>query len=159
MNYYIEKTTSNERMVISNALDGVFIDLERAKNLLYTVYDDYFNNLEQKALTPLQASWVRDMLAIVNDILCDSVLAYHLTVANVENPMAKVYLDSLERVKVAASCEQAHDSLLEKECFMPPERRKVAIEARNRIRNMEDKAAIKGLESLAKEVCREEISA
>lgn len=39
---YIEETTIKERIAISNAITPIFVDLERAENLLDTIQDECF---------------------------------------------------------------------------------------------------------------------
>ena len=39
---YIEETTIKERTAISNAVMPIFVDLERAENLLDTIQDECF---------------------------------------------------------------------------------------------------------------------
>ena len=148
MNWYIEKTTANERTVINNAMYSLFDDLERAEVLLSTVLEEYFGDRHQKPLTESDAEWTRNMLHIVQNILSDTIVSYYLTVADTENLMARNYMKAAESVKTAIQCGKAFDDVYEMEKGLATEKRRSFIEARKRIGDMDDEAAIQALHAL-----------
>lgn len=148
MDWCIEKTTHNERTVINNALFGLFDNLEQAETLLYTVIEDCFNNREQEAVSKAEAEWVGAMLRIVQDILSDTIVAYHLTVADTENVRVKNYIAAADAVKTALQCERAFNGVYAFERSLTAEGRRPIMEARIKIGDMEDASAILAVDGL-----------
>ena len=150
MYWCIEKTTSNERTTISNAMYALFADLERAETLIDTVIEENFDDRVQKPLDETAAAWVGTLLHVARDIISDTIVAYNLTVADTEDMRAKNYIAAAEAVKTAMQCEQAYEGVYALEKKLPAERRKPIMEARVKIGDMEDAAAILALNGLVK---------
>lgn len=150
MYWCIEKTTSNERTTISNAMYALFADLERAETLIDTVIEEHFDDRVQKPLDETAAAWVGTLLHVARDIISDTITAYNLTVADTEDLRAKNYIAAAEAVKTAMQCEQAYEGVYALEKKLPAERRKPIMEARVKIGDMEDAAAILALNGLVK---------
>lgn len=150
MNWNIDKTTENERVIISNALYGIVDDLDRAKVLLGLVWEDYFGDARQEAIDSAEAETIGKMLYIVLDILCDATLAYKLTVADDSDPRVKGYTEAADRVKRAISVKSAVDSLYNIERGLSGDKLKAAIQARGKIGAMEDEQAVEAMKALAK---------
>lgn len=150
MNWCIDKTTRNERTTINNAMYGLFADLEQAETLLNTVIEDCFGAATQAPLSATEAEWAGTMIRIVLNILSDTIVAYFLTVADTDNMRVKNYIASAEAVKVAMQCESAHDTIFGQERELPAEKRSPIVEARIKIGDMEDAAAILALNGLVK---------
>lgn len=150
MYWCIEKTTSNERTTISNAMYALFADLERAETLIDTVIEENFDDRVQKPLDKTAAAWVGTLLHVARDIISDTIVAYNLTVADTEDMRAKNYIAAAEAVKTAMQCEQAYEGVYALEKKLPAERRKPIMEARVKIGDMEDAAAILALNGLVK---------
>lgn len=150
MYWCIEKTTSNERTTISNAMYALFADLERAETLIDTVIEENFDDRVQKPLDETAAAWVGTLLHVARDIISDTIVAYNLTVADTEDMRAKNYIAAAEAVKTAMQCEQACEGVYALEKKLPAERRKPIMEARAKIGDMEDAAAILALNGLVK---------
>lgn len=150
MYWCIEKTTSNERTTISNAMYALFADLERAETLIDTVIEEHFDDRVQKPLDETAAAWVGTLLHVARDIISDTIVAYNLTVADTEDMRAKNYIAAAEAVKTAMQCEQAYEGVYALEKKLPAERRKPIMEARVKIGDMEDAAAILALNGLVK---------
>lgn len=150
MYWCIEKTTSNERTTISNAMYALFADLERAETLIDTVIEENFDDRVQKPLDETAAAWVGTLLHVARDIISDTIVAYNLTVADTEDMRAKNYIAAAEAVKTAMQCEQAYEGVYAMEKKLPAERRKPIMEARVKIGDMEDAAAILALNGLVK---------
>lgn len=150
MYWCIEKTTRNERTTISNAMYALFADLERAETLIDTVIEEHFDDRVQKPLDETAAAWVGTLLHVARDIISDTIVAYNLTVADTEDMRAKNYIEAAEAVKTAMQCEQAYEGVYALEKKLPAERRKPIMEARVKIGDMEDAAAILALNGLVK---------
>lgn len=148
MYWCIEKTTCNERTTISNAMSPLFSDLERAEALLDTVMEDCFDGREQKPLDSCDAAWVGTMLRVARDIIADTIVAYHLTVADTDDVRAKNYIAAAEAVKTAMQCEDAFRGSFAAEQELPAEERKAFCEARCKAGDMEDAAAIVAVDNL-----------
>ena len=150
MNWYIEKTTSKGRSIIRGAVFGIFADLERAEVLLETVLEESFLESEQKPLTASEADWTRSMLYIVHEIIGDAVVAYHLTVGDTEDLRAKNYIASAETAKLAMQCESAHSGAVAAGNKLCEDRRRVFIDAMDKISDMWDAEAIAAIDGLVK---------
>lgn len=150
MYWCIDKTTSNERTTISNAMYCLFADLERAETLLDTVAEEHFGDRVQKPLDATAAAWVGTLLHVARDIVSDTIVAYYLTVADTENVRAKNYIAAAEAVKTAMQCEQARESVYTQVKKLPVERCQPITEAREKIGDMEDAAAILAFNGLVK---------
>lgn len=150
MYWCIDKTTSNERTTISNAMYCLFADLERAETLLDTVAEEHFGDMVQKPLDATAAAWVGTLLHVARDIISDTIVAYYLTVADTEDVRAKNYIAAAEAVKTAMQCESAYKGVYALEKKLPAERRKPIMDARAKIGDMEDAAAILALNGLVK---------
>lgn len=150
MYWCIEKTTNNERTTISNAMYALFADLERAETLIDTIIEENFDDRVQKPLDETAAAWVGTLLHVARDIISDTIVAYNLTVADTEDMRAKNYIAAAEAVKTAMQCEQAYEGVYALEKKLPAERRKPIMEARVKIGDMEDAAAILALNGLVK---------
>lgn len=150
MNWCIEKTTSNERATISNAMYALFDDLERAKTLIDTVIEEHFDERVQKPLNATAAEWTGTMIHVARDIIYDTIVSYYLTVADAEDVRAKNYIAAAEAVKTAMQCEQAREGVYALEKKLPAERRKPITEARAKIGDMEDASAILALNAIVK---------
>lgn len=150
MYWCIEKTTSNERTIINNAVYAIFADLEKAETLINTVIEECFDSAEQKKLSSCEAEWVGTMLHITRDILTDAITAYHLTVADTGSVRAQNFIKAAETAKTAMQCEDAYSGVYELEKRAPAEKRKAIMETRAKIGDMDDAAAIIALNALAK---------
>ena len=93
---YIEETTIKERIAISNAITPIFVDLERAENLLDTIQDECFEFKGGGTYLSANAKWVYDMVCIVHDILCDTIATFYLTIGDDSNNDAKYYLKNAQ---------------------------------------------------------------
>ena len=150
MNWNIWKTTVKERAIIGDTMLGVFADLERAEVLLETVLDEHFLDREQKPIAASDADWTRSMLYIVHEIIGDAVVAYHLTVGDTEDLRAKNYIASAETAKLAMQCESAHSGAVAAGNKLCEDRRRVFIDAMDKISDMWDAEAIAAIDGLVK---------
>lgn len=77
---YYTTTTAEERITIENALDGVFIDLERANRMLVALWDDYFGSQEHPKYS---SEWedINDRCTVIMDIIRNAIAAEKLQTA------------------------------------------------------------------------------
>lgn len=52
---YIKETTAKERLIIAGAVGDAFCNLERAHRMLYRVWEDHFEDREQKDISAYDA--------------------------------------------------------------------------------------------------------
>jgi len=103
---YIHRTTSQERVLIQRALDGVFDNLNNAHYLLCEVQDAYFGDFEQKPIVATDAEGIAVKLDIVSNIISDAMLEYALTVGRGDFQSVAPHLESAERAALAVKVEQ-----------------------------------------------------
>ena len=148
---YIEETTIKERTAISNAVMPIFVDLERAENLLDTIQDECFEFKGGGTYLSANAKWVYDMVCIVHDILCDTIATFYLTIGDDSNNDAKYYLKNAQYAETVLKCEETLNRIRDVEQSLPEDRRRRVLEIRKKVDDMKDEDALPILESLLKE--------
>ena len=149
---YIEETTIKERVAISNAVMPIFVDLERAENLLDTIQDECFEFKGGGTYLSANAKWVYDMVCIVHDILCDAIATFYLTIGDDSNNDAKYYLKNAQYAEMILKCEETLDRIRDVAPSLPEDRRKRIDAIREKATAMKDEDALPILEALLKEV-------
>lgn len=107
----IEKTTAAERLTICQAVDHTFVYVMRAQRLIMNVLDDFFDDTEQRPISPLDAESIADMLCAANDALWWAETEYSLTVGNESAPGCKVYYDGAKRALLVRDVERLRSKL------------------------------------------------
>lgn len=148
---YIEETTIKERIAISNAIMPIFVDLERAENLLDTIQDECFEFKGGNTYLSANAKWVYDMVCIVNDILRDAIASFYLTIGYDDNNRAEYYFKNAQYAKTVLKCEETLDFIRDVEQSLPEDRRRRVLEIRKKVDDMKDEDALPILEALLKE--------
>ena len=148
---YIEETTIKERIAISNAITPIFVDLERAENLLDTIQDKCFEFKGGITYLSANAKWVYDMVCIVNNILCDAIAAFYLTIGYDANNWAEYYFKNAQYAETVLKCEETLNRIRDVEQSLPEDRRRRVLEIRKKVDDMKDEDALPILESLLKE--------
>ena len=148
---YIEETTIKERIAISNAITPIFVDLERAENLLDTIQDECFEFKGGITYLSANAKWVYDMVCIVNNILCDAIAAFYLTIGYDANNCAEYYFKNAQYAETVLKCEETLNRIRDVEQSLPEDRRRRVLEIRKKVDDMKDEDALPILESLLKE--------
>lgn len=148
---YIEETTIKERTAISNAVMPIFVDLERAENLLDTIQDECFEFKGGNAYLSANAKWVYDMVCIVHNILCDAIATFYLTIGDDSNNDAKYYLKNAQYAETVLKCEETLDRIHDVTRSLPEDRRKRIDAISSKATAMKDEDALPILMALLKE--------
>lgn len=106
---FIFRTTREERLAIETTLDSAFLKIDQAKNLVYDLIDAFLSDREQKALDKRTAQTIRNNLWIVDDMLADAQLEYHLHAGHYDARDVQQYLESAARAKANVEDEEAHE--------------------------------------------------
>ncbi len=148
---YIEETTIKERTAISNAVMPIFVDLERAENLLDTIHDECFEFKGGNAYLSANAKWVYDMVCIVHNILCDAIATFYLTIGDDSNNDAKYYLKNAQYAETVLKCGETLDRIHDVTRSLPEDRRKRIDAISSKATAMKDEDALPILMALLKE--------
>ena len=148
---YIEETTIKERTAISNAVMPIFVDLERAENLLDTIQDECFGFKGGNAYLSANAKWVHDMVCIVHNILCDAIATFYLTIGDDSNNDAKYYLKNAQYAETVLKCGETLDRIHDVTRSLPEDRRKRIDAISSKATAMKDEDALPILMALLKE--------
>ena len=148
---YIEETTIKERTAISNAVMPIFVDLERAENLLDTIQDECFEFKGGNTYLSANAKWVYDMVCIVHNILCDAIATFYLTIGDDSNNDAKYYLKNAQYAETVLKCGETLDRIHDVTRSLPEDRRKRIDAIRSKATAMKDEDALPILMALLKE--------
>lgn len=106
---YIHRTTREERIAIEETLDSAFLKIDQAEQLIYDLIDAFLSDREQKALDKRDAQIIRNNLWIVDDMLADAQLEYHLHAGHSDAFCVQQYLESAARAKANVDDEEAHE--------------------------------------------------
>jgi hypothetical protein len=150
MNYGFSKTTKHERITISNALGCAILDLEDAEKLLDTIREDFFADAKRAAPSMCEVEWADSMIRIVSNILGEAITEFHLIAGHYDEPRAACYLTGAKTLMTARKCEEAHQTIFERENQLPYDQRKAVSEARGKLADLDDEQAIPLLESMLK---------
>lgn len=101
---YYTTTTAEERITIENALDGVFIDLERAQRMLVALWDDYFGSQEHPKYS---SEWedINDRCTVIMDIIRNAISDYKMTIA--DDATVKQFIEAAEKLQAAKAVHDA----------------------------------------------------
>lgn len=149
---YIEKATAKERCTVSDAVDPIFVDLERAESLLNEIREDCFEFKDSKPVCCGDAGWMFDMLSIVSDIMYDAIASFHLTIGDMDNYHAEYYLKCLRLAESAAKCESVLDRIYRLESRLPVEERKKVTDSVKASSDLDNEEALPVLEKLLSEM-------
>jgi hypothetical protein len=133
---YIDKTTAGERLIIEGAMFGVMAHTARARRLLTEALGEYFEDAEQKAISPVNAEYIRDILFCVSDLLWDADIEHCLTVGDDSATGLDSYFEGCKRGQLVRKVEAL--------------RRKLDSSQTKDLLDMDDEQALPLLEALAK---------
>lgn len=106
---FISRTSREERMAIEITLNGAFLKIDQAEQLIYDLIEAFLSAREQEALDQRAAQTIRNNLWIVDDILADAQLEYHLHAGHYNACGVQQYLDSAAQAKANVEDEEAHE--------------------------------------------------
>lgn len=91
------------------------------------------------------------MVCIVNNILCDAIAAFYLTIGYDANNCAEYYFKNAQYAETVLKCEETLNRIRDVEQSLPEDRRRRVLEIRKKVDDMKDEDALPILESLLKE--------
>ena len=144
------KTTTQERLTISDAMWPIFTGLEQAYTLLDTCLEDHFGNVPQKAITESEAAWLADMLCIVSTMLEDAILSFKLTVGWTQG--TEWLEKAMDEHRTALELKAVNDEITDIWLKLPVEQRNPIADRRQRTKNAEDETALAEARKLLEEV-------
>lgn len=106
---YIYRTTREERMAIETTLDSAFLKIDQAERLIYDLIEAFLSDREQKALDKRDAETIRNSLWVIDDMLADAQLEYHLHAGHSDAVGVQQYLESAARAKANVDDVEAHE--------------------------------------------------
>ena len=106
---FIFRTTREERFAIETVLDSAFLKIDQAEQLIYDLIDAFLSDREQNALDKRAAQTIRNNLWIVDDMLADAQLEYHLHAGHGDASCVQQYLECAARAKANDEDEEAHE--------------------------------------------------
>lgn len=149
---YIEKTTIEERRIISNSMIPIFSNLERAESLLDEIREDGFDYKGSSVKYCGGADWMSEMLGMVSETVYDAIASFYLTIGQTGNYHAKYYLECLRQAEGVARCESILNRIMDLESKLPAERRKKVMGSRRAVTRMDNEEALPILEKLLSEM-------
>lgn len=102
---YLEKTTADERITISNAIYAPLYDIERAHRLLCTLWNDYLGSKEDRPKTHDDWEDVEDRVSVIMDIVCNAIFECKLAYADEE--AVTQYLETAQQLQAAKAVHDA----------------------------------------------------
>lgn len=149
---YIEKTTADERRIISNSMIPIFSNLERAESLLNEIREGGFDYKGSSVKYCGGADWMSEMLGMVGEAIYDAIASFYLTIGQTDNYHAKYYLECLRQAEGVAKCESVLNRIMDAELKRPAERRKKVMDSRKAVTRLDDEEALPILEKLLSEI-------
>lgn len=106
---YLEKTTADERITISNAIYAPLYDIERAHRLLCTLWNDYLGSKEDRPKTHDDWEDVEDRVSVIMDIVCNAIFECKLAYADEE--AVTQYLETAQQLQAAKAVHDARGAI------------------------------------------------
>ena len=146
-------STHGDRIDAANTLYSIQIATEQAHRMLRCVWERYFGEAVQKAISEDDAVEIGDIIDAIDNILFQAARDCHLeTGTGMDDPGVRAYMEHADRYKIYARVSNLNDQIYE------IERRKSGIErsdlTRKRVEaaNLPDEEAIPALKALLREV-------
>lgn len=143
------KTTTAERIAISNAMWPIFTGLERAQTLLNTCLEEHFEDYPQKPIEVSTAAWLADMLHIVDTMLEDAIVSFKMTVC--WTPGTEWLEKAMDEHRTALELEAVNDEITDIWRKLPVTQRKPIEDRRQRTKNADDETALADARKLLEE--------
>ena len=148
---YINETTAEERLTIANTVGDIFTAIDRAHRMLYRLWEDHFESLEQKDISAYDAKDMGDLIYTIDDILFNAMLKYGLVTGESAIPGVEPYMIGAKRAARALRVEALNTDIFHAERDLKPELREKICRKRGDILKLPDSQAAPALETLLKE--------
>lgn len=143
---YFDKTTAAERSVISAVLYSAVNELRDASAILAeAIYDDLDDD------TP-RVEWALPRLRVAHSILETFIDGFALTIGDTADTGARNRNVRLKGARLAVEVDRVHAAI--DELPVPKDKRRDLYDRLYEIKEMDDETALKALDAVKKEVCR-----
>lgn len=149
---YIKETTAKERLIIAGAVGDAFCNLERAHRMLYRLWEDHFEEREQKDITAYDAKDMGDLIYTIDDIIFNALLEYALLTSDTSFCGLEPYMQGAAQAIKSMRVHNLNHALFELERKLKPAQREEICRKRGDILKLPDDQAALALEALLKEV-------
>ena len=147
----IQKTTSDERGLIADAVCPIMVEVEQAKDLLAEIVSLYFEVTDIK-VNQTDAERIGLFVQVSLDKLHDACVAFGLLTGFESWNGTKYALRTMEQISCARRVDSLCDQLREKGKYMNEGKRKHMLEAMGKAQEMPDEQAETVLDALLKGV-------
>lgn len=149
---YIKETTAKERLIIAGAVGDAFCNLERAHHMLYRLWEDHFDEREQKDITAYDAKGMGDLIYTIDDIIFNTLLEYALLTCDTSFCGLEPHMQGAAQAVKSMRVHNLNYALFELERKLKPAQREEICRKRGDILKLPDDQAALALEALLKEV-------
>ena len=149
---YIKETTAKERLIIAGAVGDAFCNLERAHRMLYRVWEDHFEDREQKDISAYDAKDMGDLLYTIDDIIFNALLEYALLTCDTSFFGVEPHMKGAAQTTKAMRVHELNHALFELERKLKPKQRDAVCDKRSEIFKLPDEQAAPAMEALLEEV-------
>lgn len=103
---YVEKTTAEERRTIYGTVGNLFEQFETCSHLLQDIIDNNFGPENSDSIErALNADLFHDRLWIVQNLMFDTLLEYHLMMGEGDRSEVQVHLEGVDTARKAIAEE------------------------------------------------------
>lgn len=95
---YISMPNEKELLALETYVDSCFMFVEKARQMLGEIWENYFSNYTQQALHEREAGIIGDTIYIVDQILWEAGLEYALLTEHKNFPGYDVHIQSCENI-------------------------------------------------------------
>lgn len=149
---YIKETTAKERLIIAGAVGDAFCNLERAHRMLYRVWEDHFEDREQKDISAYDAKDMGDLLYTIDDIIFEALLEYALLTCDTSFPGLEPHMKGAAQAVKSMRVHDLNDVIFKVERRMKSRVKSDEVcRKRGDILKLPDDQAAPALEALLKE--------
>lgn len=120
--------------------------------MLYRVWEDHFESLEQKEISAYAAKDMGDLLYTIDDIIFNALLEYALLTSDTSFPGLTPHMEGAARAVKALRVHELNHELFNLERKMKPKQHDVVCHKRGEIFKLPDEQAAPAMEALLEEV-------
>ena len=141
------KTTVDERNMIGEVMEVPFVKIEHAKDLLYSIWDEFFTMREQEPLSKYEAERIGNVIWFALEALEGALTDYELATAAPDSILAKKHVERAKTYEFALLVEQTRRKAVDVAWKTVPEKIKAAC-------NLPDAEALSKLQEIIKEATK-----